>query len=231
MYFEEMTSRMFKTASMTGRLDKAYDNLAFLISYSSDLAQRLIERGLPRNNVSGHFLYRGNTESLAILEQACLAYNKPCYWKMIDPWSGKLPEISVWQRYVDNGVDPVVLNWVLVQILPHDRVHRFGDVRSTTDHLEFLLHNGADVNYIAPYLICCHIPRTPIGLAVRHRELENVRFLLQRGANILLDVEGSPLPHFAEWQEHGASGTIEESGNRGEKEKILPLKPSKYRLL
>jgi len=202
VYLEEMISRMFKTASMTGRFDKANDNLAFLISYSSNLAQHLIDRGLPRNYVSGHFLYRGNTESLAILEQAGLAYNKSCYWKMIDLWSGKLPEISVWQRYVDDGVDPVVLNWILVQILPHDRVHRFGDVRFTTDHFEFLLHNGADVNYVALHLICCHIPRTPIGFAVGHGEIDNVRFLLQRGANIWLDVEGSPLSHFAEWQEH-----------------------------
>jgi len=46
-------------------------------------------------------------------------------------------EITDWQQYVDEGVDSIVLNWMLL-----DAVNK----NLSTNHLEFLVSNSVDVN-------------------------------------------------------------------------------------
>jgi len=230
-YLEQLVNRMFESAGKCGRVSKANITLSALIDYSPTLAERLVEPGLPSHYAFSHVLYGGNEETLAILSRAGLAYEKSCWWRMIAPWDGEYPDISVWQRYVRDGVDPVVLNWILVQILPRDWVYNYRRARFSTHHLAFLLDNGADVNYVAPH-ISDHIRRTPLGLALDHREVDNVYFLLEHGADVLLETKLGAFSDMASACGYkNLAKRLKYLENEEKTKRNLSLKPSLYPLL
>jgi len=92
-------------------------------------------------------------------------------------------EITDWQQYVDEGVDSTVLNWMLL-----DAVNK----NLSTNHLEFLVSNGVDVNsYRYNYASYKWRLDIPLTLGVGRGNMDSIRFLYALGADILPDTNQS----------------------------------------
>jgi hypothetical protein len=89
-------------------------------------------------------------------------------------------EIADWQQCFEESAYPVVLNWTLLDSVSNNL---------STQHLTFLISNSANVNYSRPTWYAG--PDTPLRLVVEAGNVENVRLLLNYGANILLETDPS----------------------------------------
>jgi len=186
---------MFFICNHTGYIDQANTILSSLIEMSVDFAEYLAIYVSSWWYHTCKIVYYGNEETLKILERTgLLESNSVIYWKMLSPWaSSDYPNLSVWQRYMEDGIDCIVLNWLLITPM---------HTRYSEQQVEFLIDAGGDPNYV-----CSNGPSTaglvytPLAAAVCRGETDTIHVLLQRGADILANLKGVPVPALSDYAE------------------------------
>jgi len=90
---------------------------------------------------------------------------------------GLSTEITDWKRYIDKGVDPLVLSWLLMDSIENQLSNK---------HLAFLISSGANVNYSTKLLNGKIETLTMESICDEHKDLEKVMcLLLNHSADIL----------------------------------------------
>lgn len=175
---------MFFISSHTGYIDQANTALSSLIGMSVDFAEYLaIYLSSWWHHTCDIILY-GNEETLKILERTgLLESNIVIYWKMLSPWTSRdYPNVTVWQQYMEDGIDRIVLNWLLITPM---------HTRFSEQQVRFLIDAGGDPNYM-----CSNGPSkagrvyTPLAAALCRRETDTVHVLLERGADVMANLRG-----------------------------------------
>jgi len=93
---------------------------------------------------------------------------------------GLSTEITDWKRYIDKGVDPLVLSWLLMDSIENQLSNK---------HLAFLISSGANVNYSTKLLNGKIETLTMESICDEHKDLEKVMCLpLNHGADILFHI-------------------------------------------
>ncbi|KAF8243103.1 hypothetical protein K440DRAFT_614133 [Wilcoxina mikolae CBS 423.85] len=129
-------------------------------------------------------LHHGNKHTEELLENAADVDPNLIYYQRMRYATLMLtgPEkITTLQHHINKAAttDRTALNWQL---------HWLSGFRGDTRYMALFLDEGADVNYVHKDANPSW-PRTPLGHAVLKGRYENVQFLLDRGADVLVDTE------------------------------------------
>jgi len=147
-----------------------------------------------------NLLRYSNNETLRILGLAGANPNIVKWERMSRIYSRHpLPTPNDWRQWINEGADSKVLDWVLLSCASH--------LERQSEYFEVLLQHGANVNYVEDlknrdifgYAVDC--PFTPLGEAVYIGNIRIVKFLLQHGADVLLDTGKGYLSEVARRQE------------------------------
>ena len=134
----------------------------------------------------------GDIEAIRSLLHAGHSPNEPqCYHVMIGDWPRDDEASPLELAVLENRMDMVQLLIECGADLTHNPEELLcGSLRSMASHgnqllVEYLIQNGADINYHKPDMVFPYAS-TPVTEAARHNDFSMVRWLVEQGADITI---------------------------------------------